>query len=131
MRMISLLTIILLLSSCSNIFYDYRDAQSNDIIKLPHDYRLFSSDGEINYVSKKQDYSPVVIESNITYIGWNDDFIIYQRVEADRTQWGIFNMRDLTSQTYSSERELNNQLTKLDIHSIKLMKVRELLDQEK
>lgn len=97
MRMISLLTIILLLSSCSNIFYDYRDAQSNNIIKLPHDYRVFSSDGEINYVSKKQDYSPVVIESNITCIGWNDDFIIYQRVEAEKTQWGMFNMRDRTS----------------------------------
>lgn len=130
-RFIFLLTVVLLLSSCSNIFYDYRDAQSNNIIILPHDYRLFSSDGKINYVSKKQDNSPTVIQSDITQIGWNEDYIVYKRVDVgDKSKWGIFNMGDSTNQTFTSDADLNNHLKKLKIDSIKLSDISDLLDQK-
>lgn len=115
------------------MFYDYRDAQSNDIIKLPHDYRLFSSDREMNYVSKKQDNSPTVIEPDITQIGWNKGYIVYKRFEdEDKSQWGIFNMEDGTNLTYPSETDLNYRLEELKLDSIKLSDVKDiLLEQEK
>lgn len=131
-RILLLLTFVVLLSSCSNMFYDYRDTQSNIIIKLPHDYRLFSSDGEMNYVSKKQDNSPTVIEPDITQIGWNKDYILYKRFEdGDKSQWGIFNMKDGTNLTYPSETDLNNRLEELKLDSIKLSDVKDIfLEQE-
>lgn len=131
-RIILLLIFVLLLSSCSNMFYDYRDAQSNDIIKLPHDYRLFSSDGEMNYVSKKQDNSPTVIDPNVTQMGWNNDYIVYKRFEdGGKSQWGIFNMEDGTILTYSSETDLNNRLKELKLDSIQLSDVKDILEQKK
>lgn len=38
-------------------------------------HRLVSNDGKLNYVTKKQDNSPTGIDSDITQIGWNEDYI--------------------------------------------------------
>lgn len=129
-----LLIFVIILSGCSNMvsnmIYDYRDAQSNHIIIFPHDYRLFYSDENINFVSKKQDNSPVVIEARITHIGWNEDYIMYKRDEpGNESQWGIFSMKDGTNLTYASETEFSNGLRELNIDSIQLRNVKDILDE--
>ncbi|WNS42311.1 hypothetical protein [Paenibacillus sp. MMS20-IR301] len=131
-QIVLLLAVVFLLSGCSNMLYDYRDDKSDNVLKLPHDYRLFSSDGELNYVSKKQDSSPVAIDSDIIQIGWNENYIVYKRVESgDINQWGILNMEDGTSQTYTSEAGLNTRLEELKLDSLKLTDVQDLLEHKK
>ncbi|MFP4974392.1 hypothetical protein ACE6ED_03230 [Paenibacillus sp. CN-4] len=70
--------IFLLLTSCSFI-EDARDDVEPNIIKLTGNYRLFQISEDINYIKGKMEQDPIKVDSFITDVGWNDDFIVYRR----------------------------------------------------
>lgn len=68
------------LTGCENpidrAIEDYRDAISDTVIVLPHDYRLFGTLNGLGFVRKKQDEAPVKIDADVIELGWDDRYIL-------------------------------------------------------
>lgn len=114
------------------MIYDYRDSQS-DILILPNDYRVFGSLGEDHFISKKQEYSPIIVGSNVIEIGWKDHYVLYKRNIYSKNifEIGVLNTKNDTITILSSEKDIDKQLQELKIKAISLNNVEELIENKR
>ncbi|BBH21869.1 hypothetical protein Back11_32140 [Paenibacillus baekrokdamisoli] len=117
------------LVGCFNIIEDYRDT-TDDVIVLPNDYRLFKGNSELHYIAKKQDHSPIVAESNVYMIGWNDRYVLYKRKITDDLELGILDTKNGKVTKLSLDKNVSDQLNELGIENIELKNVNTLFDEK-
>lgn len=123
------------LTGCENLIdraiEDYRDAISDTVIVLPHDYRLFGTLNGLAFVRKKQDEAPVKIDADVIELGWDDRYILYKRERLDgKTETGILNVKTDELTVLSEGESLEEQLKIMEVPHIVLKTVEQLYEEK-
>ncbi len=118
------------LEGCSNLIYDYRDT-TNEIIVLPNNYRIFKGNSDLHFIAKKQDYSPIAVDSDVYRIGWDEQYVLYKRkFAANSLELGLLDTKTGTATKLSLEQNVSDQLAYLKIKNIPLKDVNSLFDKK-
>ncbi|TVX88163.1 hypothetical protein [Paenibacillus agilis] len=122
---------LLLLSGCGVLDYFVNEHRDNDtnILVLSKDYRLFRANEEIHYVKGKGDSDPVVIDSDVLEIAWDDAHIFYKRrdVKSNVEEYGVFSVETKNHITFQDANSLKQHLDDNGIKEKVLENVEELL----
>lgn len=124
--------IILTLSGCiQSAVNDYRDGQP-EILILPNEYRLYGGNPGLNFIRKKPDGSPQVVEPSVEKVGWNDVYVLYKRVDYDnKTEHGLLDTEKGTIEKLDSNIDIQKQLNERGIGPIEMFDVNELVEKKR